>query len=147
MRVLLDTNVLVRAITRPAGPARELVLRIRDGHHTLLLSRLLLDELQRVLSYPRVQAKTTITAEEAMTFRETLAGFAELVDVPSPSPALSTDPNDNAIIQAAVVGRADVLCTLDRHFYDGAVVAYCQGHGVRVLGDVELLAALRASYS
>lgn len=60
MRVLLDTNVLVSAITRRDGPARELT-RLMTGPHVLVTSAFLLSELQRVLAYPRVRSQTNAT--------------------------------------------------------------------------------------
>jgi predicted nucleic acid-binding protein len=49
MRIVLDTNILVRANAKARGPARELLLLIVDSpEHTLLLSPFLLEELERV---------------------------------------------------------------------------------------------------
>src|SRR5271156_4395848 len=56
MRIVVDTNVLVRAAPRAAGPARRLLHEIRTRSHSLILSDFILDELRRVLAYPRVQA-------------------------------------------------------------------------------------------
>jgi predicted nucleic acid-binding protein len=43
--------------------------------------------------------------------------MAENVELPVDAPVapVSTDPDDNPIVAAALAGRADVLCTLDRH--------------------------------
>src|SRR5437879_767039 len=60
-----------------------------------------------------------------------------------PSMSISTDADDNPVIQTAVVGHASVLCTLDRHFRQPAVVRYCAAKGIRVLTDIELLQTLR----
>ena len=50
MRFTFDSNILVRAVTSPGGPA----LRVLDflDTHTLVLSRFILDEVERVLLYP-----------------------------------------------------------------------------------------------
>jgi predicted nucleic acid-binding protein len=56
MRIVLDTNILVRANAKAKGPARELLLLIvNSAEHTLLLSPFLLEELERVFSYERVR--------------------------------------------------------------------------------------------
>jgi predicted nucleic acid-binding protein len=47
----LDSNILVRAVASPQGPALRL-LDIILGGHTLVLSRFILDEVERVLLYP-----------------------------------------------------------------------------------------------
>lgn len=52
MRIVLDTNVLARAVGSPAGPAAELFERIA-AEHVLGVSSELLAELSRVLGYER----------------------------------------------------------------------------------------------
>jgi hypothetical protein len=42
-----------------------------------------------------------------------------------------------------VLGGANVLCTLDRHFRDPQVLQYCAEHGIEVMSDIELLQRLR----
>ena len=57
MRIVLDTNILVRANAKAKGPARELLqVIVNTPEHVLLLSPFLLMELERVLSYDRVRA-------------------------------------------------------------------------------------------
>ena len=58
MRAVLDTNVLVRSTKSGTGPAREVLLEFQSAEHVLLLSPWMLDELRRVLTYPRVVAHT-----------------------------------------------------------------------------------------
>ncbi|MEX2119092.1 MAG: putative toxin-antitoxin system toxin component, PIN family [Pirellulales bacterium] len=142
---MLDTNVLVRATKNATGPAREVLERLQPPGHVLVLSRWLLAELRRVLQYPRVQALHRMTMEETDDFISDLEVTADIVDVPpdlQPA-ALSTDPDDDAVIATAVAGRADALCTLDRHLRHADVQAYCQARGIAVLSDTELLTLLR----
>jgi predicted nucleic acid-binding protein len=64
VRFTLDSYILVRAATSPRG----LALRLLDiilGAHTLVLSRFILEEVERVLLYPRIQARYRITTVEA----------------------------------------------------------------------------------
>ena len=49
MRIVCDTNVLVRAGARPHGAARALLTVMQDQGHVLIVSPLLLIELRRVL--------------------------------------------------------------------------------------------------
>ena len=146
MRVLMDTNVLVRATGRSSGPARELFLQLLDPPHAISASEYLLDELRRVLNYPRVQRVHGLTPQEAEQHVRDIEAIAEVVDVPGPLPfQVRQDPDDDPIIAAAVYGRVDVLCTRDRHFRRPEVISYCAQFNIRVLTDLELLAELRAS--
>ena len=66
------------------------------------------------------------------------------VEVPEQRlPAIISDPDDDPILQTAILGHADVLCTRDGAFEDAAVHDYCRKHGVRILGDVVLMHELR----
>jgi hypothetical protein len=56
MRITPDTAILVRANTKAAGPARELLNTIARTGARLVLSPFILDELARTLRYPRMQA-------------------------------------------------------------------------------------------
>jgi len=143
---VLDTNILVRAHANARGPARELLLLVtRLPEHTLLLSPFLLQELERVFGYERVQAATKLTEDEIVEYLRYLRSrdVAEIV-FPGPAPrVVPADEEDDPVIHTAVMGKADALCTLNRHFYATTVVQYCKERGVLIANDVELLNALR----
>jgi hypothetical protein len=105
----------------------------------------LLNELERVLNYPRLRALHGLSQEEIRTFVETLYQLAEVVQPPAGTTAepISRDPDDNPILQTAVLGGANALCTLDRHFRDPGVLQYCAQHGIQVMSDLDLLQSLR----
>jgi len=52
-RLVCDTNVLVSGLLW-RGALRRLLAGVETGVHTLFISRPLLDELNRVLQYPRL---------------------------------------------------------------------------------------------
>jgi putative PIN family toxin of toxin-antitoxin system len=146
MRIVLDTNILVRAAARGEGPARELLQLIVDSpQHVLILSPFLLMELERVFSYGRVRAVTKLTDEETAEYLANLRAptVSEIV-FPGPAPCVvAADPDDDPVVHTAVVGRADSLCTLNRHFYTHVVLDYCKQRGVLIGTDVEMLKILR----
>jgi predicted nucleic acid-binding protein len=113
--------------------------------HVILVSGFLLGELRRVLKYPRVQQIHGLTDATIGQYLKDLAASGEFIDVP---PSLGRhvvhDPDDDPIVACAVYGRADVLCTLDRHLRSPSVEAYCRNFNIRVLTDVELTAELRS---
>jgi hypothetical protein len=77
-----------------------------------------------------------------------LQGIAAVVELEgAQAPSLSPDPDDDPILQTAVFGQTQALCTRDRHFRTPEVLAYCQEHGIQVLSDIELLHILRAPES
>lgn len=48
------------------------------------------------------------------------------------APSRRADPDDDPVVHAAVIGRADLLCTLNRHFYNPTVLEYRRERGVRL---------------
>ena len=146
MRIVLDTNILVRANTKARGPAREVLqVIIAAPGHTLLLSPFLLQELERVFSYERVRLISKLTDEEVAEYLGYLRS-KEVTEIVFPGPApriVPSDPDDDPVVHTAVVGRADALCTLNRHFFHSAVRDYCRERGVLVVSDLDLLDLLR----
>jgi putative PIN family toxin of toxin-antitoxin system len=144
MRVVIDSNVLVRATGHSSGPARAVFLRLLEPPHSLIASKHLLDELRRVLNYPRVRKAHGLSLEKIEQHLADVAASAELADLPKMlTPSVPHDPDDDPIVATAVYGRADVLCTRDRHLHRPEVVEYCQQFDIRVVTDTELLDELR----
>jgi uncharacterized protein len=110
----------------------------------LVLSAAILVEVRRVLSYPRVQARWPLTREaieQYLVFLEAAGVLAELPEgVP---PAVVSDPDDDPILQTAIVGRADILCTRDEAFRHAVVEKVCTAHGIKIPDDAALLQELR----
>jgi putative PIN family toxin of toxin-antitoxin system len=117
VRILLDTNLLVRAAITPQGSARAILRLIEESEqHSLLISAYLLSEVADVLRRERIRARWPLTDEEVCLDCEFLARIGE--EVPAqPLPPIIEDPKDQAIIEAAVAGTAAVICTFDAHFY------------------------------
>jgi putative PIN family toxin of toxin-antitoxin system len=143
MRILLDTNILARAAAGPPGPAHELLLLATQHDHVLVLSPFLIAELTRVLRYDRLRPVHGMTDEQIDQFVDDLVLVADLVD-PHVVTGVSQDPDDDAVIAAAKLGRAQVLSTLDRHLHAKHSRAYCAALGIEVLTDVDLLSRLRS---
>jgi len=109
----LDTTILVRATDKTQGPGRELPLIIVSGKHTLVLSREILHEVEKVLRYP-------LSDSQVYEFIGYLREVAEIISL-NPLLVLPTrDVVDIMVLQAAVLGEADVLCTRDEDFYTPA---------------------------
>jgi putative PIN family toxin of toxin-antitoxin system len=144
VRLTLDSNILVRAVTSPQGPA----LRLLDmvlASHTLVSSRFILDEVERVLLYPRIQARYQIAPADAAQFVGRLAEAAHLIEPVITVPIVVADPNDDPVLYTAADGKADVLCTLNtRHFMSPQVQAFCAARSIRIMTDVDVLRELPA---
>src|SRR5580658_2225543 len=124
----------------PQGPARSLLLALIGQGHTLLISGDILVELARVLRYPRVQAIYHLDEDQIYEYVQFLRAACEVVSVDGSLRVPMRDPKDVAVLHAAVCGQADVICTLDRDFYDPETKGFCAMLGIEVCADVELAA-------
>jgi putative PIN family toxin of toxin-antitoxin system len=144
MRVVLDTNLIVRAAGQ-AGVARELLSLALDERHTLVLSHSLYAEIQKVLRYPRVRALHGWDDVEVRRFLDLLVTGSEQVTALGYhiGPLVGLDPRDDMVLLTATAGQADLLGTNNKHLFVPDVVQFAAGHGVRILRDVDLIAELR----
>ncbi len=110
MRVVLDVNVLVSAIGWE-GPPSEVLLACRQGRLQIFLTTEILDELARVLAYPklaRLARHADLPVILAWLYRP------EHLVVPTRTiTVIEKDPADNRILEAAVAGRAEAIVSGD----------------------------------
>jgi len=145
MRILLDTNVLVRAASGPPSPAEELLRICLTPPQVLCFSPFLFSEVSRVLRYPRVQRIHGMSEEKIDSYLRFLQAGSLMVTVPADAveTVVPNDPKDDPIVATAVAAKAEVICTLDRHLHQEAVVLYCDSKKIEVVTDIELLHRLR----
>jgi uncharacterized protein len=107
--VVFDTNVVLSALLFRRGRLSWLVDHWQAGECKPLVSRATGAELTRILAYSKFQ----LTANEQL---EALGGyipFCEAVDVAKPCSVICRDPRDQAFLDLAQSGKADLLVTGD----------------------------------
>lgn len=115
MRAVLDPNVLIAALLSPGGTPATLIVRWLAGDFELVVSDHLLEELSRVLAYPKIRAR--ISEEDTTEFVERMRANAELAnDPPKPQPR-SADSGDDYLIALAEAAHA-LLVSGDKHLLD-----------------------------
>lgn len=130
---VVDTNVLVSGMGWRSGAPGRIVDAILDGRFILVSSEQLLEELDRVIQYPklaRVFAKATYVAEllrDIALIVEPLQQFRDLPDEP-----------DNRLLEAAVTAQADVIVSGD----DDILGLGAEFHGIRVMSPADFIAHL-----
>ena len=143
MKIAVDTAILIRANSKAAGPARELLQAIQDSGSQLILSPYVLAEVDRVLRYPRIQNLYHLSDRDICAYLHDVESYAEMVVPAQDPPIVLKDANDDPVVYTALAGQADVLCTMDKHFYEPNVLAFCSRQGIQLMTDVELLRFLR----
>jgi len=142
MRAVVDTNVWISAILNPAGPPASVRAALKAKLFTLVASEPLLLEVAEVLQRPRIASRYRITPEDVAELLALLHERAELVAI-SGTLHLCRDPDDDVVIETALVGEADALVTRDDDLKASSEVEALLGErGVAVLTVRRFLATL-----
>jgi len=131
VKIVLDTTILVRATERSSGLARELLMNIVAGEHTLLFSNEMLHELARVLRYPRLREFYGLTENLVFDYVMFLRRSSEIVTLDPLVSAPIGDVNDIIVMQTAIIGEADILCTNDEDFFENRACDYLSNRNRR----------------
>ena len=96
------------------------------------------------LRYPRMLALHGLSEKRIYDYVGFLREAAEIV---VPNPLMVTpirDVNDTVVMQTAVIGEADILCTKDRDFFEHPAEGFLRKAGIAVLDDISLMRQLRS---
>jgi putative PIN family toxin of toxin-antitoxin system len=113
VRAILDPNVIISALLSRDGTPAKVLRAWLEGRFDLIVSPLLLEELERALAYPKLAER--INAEETAALIDWLRREAILVEDPvEPPTSRSENPRDDYLLALAEAERA-VLVSGDRH--------------------------------
>jgi putative PIN family toxin of toxin-antitoxin system len=144
VRIVLDSNILVRAFANSNGFAYKLLLAVLRDSHKLLLSNEMLSEVTRVLRYPRLAMDHGENEEAIYEFIGWLRQSAEWVPGDPFTVAPIRDAQDVIVLQTALIGEANILCTMDRDFFEPPASIFLESRGIEVLTDAQLMQRVKA---
>jgi putative PIN family toxin of toxin-antitoxin system len=113
VKVVLDTNVLVSGLMLPDSVPGRIVAAWRGAQFELVLSESLLDEIGRVLSYPKIQGRLRWGQDEIARFLLLLRFKADIVDITGEKASVPRDPGDDPILATLLAADADCLVSGD----------------------------------
>ncbi|MFH1024931.1 MAG: putative toxin-antitoxin system toxin component, PIN family [Planctomycetota bacterium] len=133
-RLVCDTNVLLSGLLW-RGPPRRLLAEVESGRFSLFTSRDLLEELARVLGYPRMRKPLREAGLVEGDILRWMVGRATLV-VPKPLGAIAVaeDPSDDAVLACAASAAVDAVVSGDAHLL--ALKAF---HGIPVVSASDFM--------
>jgi putative PIN family toxin of toxin-antitoxin system len=108
------------------------------------MSNEILAESSRVLRYPRMRVRHGMSESRIYDYVMFLQSVATMV---RPDPALMTpirDPNDIVVLQTAITGGAEAICTTDEDFFHTPALAFLRSVSILVFTDMELMGRLRS---
>ena len=129
LRIVLDTNQLVKALMRPPQLAT-FVMAWQSKRFTVLCSAELLTEYQLVLNYPEIAS--LIYPELIRAFHSHLIHDLKVIALPE-IPKLCRDPDDDKVIATALYGRADYLLTEDRDLQTDPLTELFSETGIEIV--------------
>ena len=113
MRIILDTNVLVSGLMFPDSVPGRAVAAWREGRFDLVVPLAQLEEIGRVLAYPKIQRIVRWNEEAIGRFLKQLYLRGQVVE-PEAQSLEVRDRDDLHVLQALAAGLADLLVTGDQ---------------------------------
>ena len=139
IRAVLDTNLLVSYLLTHRPPIATLIdQHLVQEHFVLITGAVLLEELDRVLRYPRLHRY--YSEKTRLRYVALIAALSDMFELPESVPRICRDPDDDWVIACAVVGEADVIVSGDRD-----LLALERVGAIPVLSAAQFLATLEES--
>lgn len=118
MRVVLDTNQYVSALLKAESNSARLMTLAAEGQITLIVSQDILEEIRRVLAYPKIQKLHRRSKQKIEQFIRQTEKIAVITPGTLEVDAIQVDPSDNIFLACAVEGNADYIISGDHHLKD-----------------------------
>jgi putative PIN family toxin of toxin-antitoxin system len=136
---LIDTNIWVSALLNPAGSPARLKDHWIAGAFTVVVSPALLDEVAAVLARPRIRNKYHLNERIISEYVHLIAMRAIMVTPPGPL-RVCRDPDDDIILETALVGQATVVVSRDDDLKgDPELIAQMEHRGIQVMSVPQFL--------
>lgn len=99
--VVVDTNVLVRAIINSSGSDGKIFRQFLNSRLKLYFSLVQIGEIKRVLLYQRIKRKYSLDDVKIANFIDSILSFGILVS-PTEKLEICRDPDDNELLSIAM---------------------------------------------
>lgn len=96
-----------------------------------------------MLRYPRLQEFYGLTEDMVFHYVKFLRRSSEIVTLDPLVSAPIRDVNDIIVMQTAIIGEAEILCTTDEDFFEDPASQYLRRMGIDVFDDITLMHRLR----
>jgi putative PIN family toxin of toxin-antitoxin system len=118
IKVVLDANQYASALIKPGSNSARIMELVWEGYLALIISQPILDEVRRILSYPRLKKLHGRSPEEIDRFLKRLERIAFVTPAMLSIEAVKDDPTDDKYLAASVEGEADFIISGDHHLKD-----------------------------
>lgn len=115
MRVVLDTNIWISGLMLPKSTAGKIITAWQQNKFNIIISQPILDEIKKVLSYPKIQKRLQWDEPKIEQYLLLLTFFSEFVVLKKASAKIKKirDKNDIPILNTLISSGSDYLVTGD----------------------------------
>ncbi|MBD2773222.1 putative toxin-antitoxin system toxin component, PIN family [Iningainema tapete] len=107
--VVFDTNVLISALLSPNGKPFQCLKLASEGRVQSVTCQEILDEFQE-----KLLLKFEYSPQDALTTANLVLNYSQIVTISNTLNVVSTDPDDNMILECAVAESATHIVTGDK---------------------------------
>ena len=132
-RVVFDTNILFSAVGWLGNP-HQCVQAARQGKCLSVTCEAILAELAE-----KLQLKRGFDTTKAAETTDEIRAFSKIIVIPGTFKVIVADPDDDAVLECAVVGQAQYLVSGDRH-----LLAVGNYQGIQIVKAAEFLAVIQS---
>ena len=118
LRVVLDTNVYISGTILSRGTPFEILEAWRRQAYVLITSEAIIAEIERVLHYPRIRDRYTVSAQDVERLVESLRADALVIPGDYEVSSVSPDSDDDKFLACALEAQADCIVTGDPDLLD-----------------------------
>ncbi len=115
LKVVLDANVFVSALINPHGKPAQILDCVFENRIRLFISPPIVEELERVLSYPKLVNRHRLEGEDLKEFVSYLLSITALVKEEPNIEVILDDPSDSKYLSCAINAKADFIVSGDVH--------------------------------
>ena len=115
LKIVLDANVFASALINPHGKPAEILDYVFENRVRLFASSSIIEELKRVLSYPKLVDRHRLQKGEIEEFIYDLLSIVALVEEGDTIEVIKEDPSDNKYLSCALKAKADFIVSGDAH--------------------------------
>lgn len=133
-RVVFDTNILFSAVGWLGNP-HQCVQAARQGKCLSLTCEPILAEFAE-----KLQLKRGLDAGKTAEITDEIHAFSKVIAIPGTLKIITADPDDDAVLECAVIGQAQYLVSGDRH-----LLGVGNYQGIQIVKAAEFLARIQGA--
>ena len=110
-RIVIDTSVLISALTGSTGASRELIRLCLQGEYQPLMGNNLFLEYESVVLREEIITQCTLTKQEIFALLDAFMSVCQWIDIYYLWRPNLRDEADNHLIELAIAGNAQIIAT------------------------------------